>query len=467
MAFIPRLGDNSWFAIARQENSDTPIKDVDDFVQHRFPFTSLGLELDSELQASEAIAGRRSDTRDQQGQLWGSGPIETQLYIDKMDEFWRAIINSDAPSKASDPVTITDIAATDIYAATDFQEEIGPDKTTGESPFTDPDIPGQLVITLAAKPGETLPADKAIGTVAVYGKRRVGLETDALIPMKEEEIIFDQGVATTTKYFAQVDRIVFTLPSTTSDLTATTATTAVTSKTGQSKFVYKNKDDIFPGWTMQLVRGKVPAIAEGAVPVNSTLTIGENIRLSMDILARKLRPFMEIGTKGEAPEITNALKDKPYVSDAFYPNWGGYLEVEGNCLIFTNLTLNINQNLDFLPGIKANRFRGPITATSERRNVTLNATVYYEFDESQDRWAEIFQDNAARQLEASCYYWNEIGKQFRQTFSLPVSYLTASPRIGVDSRGPITRELAFKGVPANDDKPDEIEIEIVMDTPSE
>ena len=463
MAFIPRLGDNSWFAIARQENNDTPVEEVGSFVEHRFPFTSLGLELDSELQASEAIAGRRSDTRDQQGQLWGSGPIETQLYIDQMDEFWRAIINSDEPSRTSTPVTITDIADTEVYEKADFTKEIV--RVADDDPFKNIEIPGQLEITLEAKSPHTLPDKEDIGTVTVEGQRRVGLGTKSFIPMKEENLAFDGGVVTTTKYFARVDKVVFTVPSDTTNLTATTTTTTIKAKTGQSKFTYKNKDDIFPGWTMQMVRGNIPAVAEGAVPVNSTLTIGENVRLSMDILARKFGPFKEIGTEGEAPKITNALKDKPFVPDVFYPNWGGLLEVEGVALIFTNLTLNINQNLDFLPGIKADRFRLPVAATSERRNVTLNATVYYEFDESKDRWAEVFQDNAARKLKASCRYWNEIGKEFRQTFSMPVSYLTASPRIGVDSRGPITRELAFKGVPASNDKPDEIEIEIVKDKP--
>lgn len=464
MAFTPRLGDNSWFAIARQTESDKPVETIDDFVQNRFPFTSLGLDVESELQASEAIAGRRSDTRDQQGQLWGSGPIETQLYIEKMDEFWRAILNSEEPSSTSTPATITNITDTEIYTSAPFQKTIEPNQS-GESPFTDPEVPGQVEITLAATANNTLPADEDIGTVEVHGQRRVGLETDALIPMKEEGLTFDGGVAKTTKYFARVDKIIFTVPAETTTLTGTTTTTTITSKSGQSTYVHKNRDAIFPGWTLQLVRGKVPAVAEGAVPVNATLTISENIRLRMEILARKLRPFTEIGTKGKASEITNALKDTPYVSDVFYPNWGGYLEVEGNCLIFTNLTLNINQNLDFLPGIKASRFRMPIAAASERRNVTLNANVYYEFDESQEKWSEIFQDNAARHLTAVCYYWNEIGKQFSQKFSLPVSYLTASPRIGIDGRGPITRTLAFKGVPLSHNTPDEIEIEIVKDTP--
>ena len=463
MTFTPRIGDNSWFAIARQTDCETPVDETGDFVQNRFPFTSLGMDVESELQASEAIAGRRSDTKDQQGQLWGSGPIETQLYIDKMDQFWRAIINSDAPSKTSDPKTIVDIEGENVYTKTAFKKTISCEEDP--NPFTAPKIPGQLEIKLEATGGNTLPIDTDIGTVEVQGQRRVGLETAALIPMKETGLTFENGIAETTKYFARVDKVIFTVPSTTTTLTESTAETTITAKSGQSKFIYKNKDDVFPGWTMQLVRGKVPAVAEGAVPVNSTLTIGENIRLSMEILARKLHPFREIGKKMEALKISKAWDTIDFVPDTFYPNWGGYLEVEDACLIFTNLTLNINQNLDFLPGIKASRYRLPVAATSERRNVALNATVYYEFDDSNDRWSAIFRDNAARELKASCYYWNEEGKEFRQSFKLPVSYLTASPRIGVDSRGPITRELAFKGVPLSDDKPDEIEIEIMMDTP--
>ena len=463
MAFTPRIGDNSWFAIAKQTDSETPADETGDFVQNRFPFTSLGIDVESELQASEAIAGRRSDTRDQQGQLWGSGPIETQLYIDKMDEFWRAIINSDAPSKTSDPKTIVAIEDEGVYTEAAFKETISSDEDS--NPFTAPETPGQIEIKLEATETNTLPTDAAIGTVEVQGQRRVGLETDALIPMKETGLAFTSGVAKTSKYFARVDKVIFTVPEATTTLTETTATTTITAKSGQSTFVYKNKDAIFPGWTMQLARGKVPAVAEGAVPVNSTLTMGDSIRLSMEILARKLQPFREIGKKTEALEISDAWDDIDFVPDTFYPNWGGYLEVEDACLIFTNLTLNINQNLDFLPGVKGSRYRLPVAPTGERRNVTLNATVYYEFDDSNDRWSEIFRDNAARELTASCYYWDEAGKEFRQTFKLPVSYLTASPRIGVDSRGPITRELAFKGVPLSDTKPDEIEIEIVMDTP--
>ena len=460
MAVTQRVGDNSWFAIAKQIDNETPIKKTSEFVANRFPFTSLGLDVESELQASDAIAGRRSDTRDQQGQLWGSGPIETQLYIEKMDEFWQAILNSDAPSTTSDPVTITGIADTAVLANTAVAECIPPNQTD-PTPFTAATVPGQLEITLTATSG-TLADDADLGKVSVFGQRRVGIGSEDFVPMKETDLGFTDGVANTTKYFARVDKIEF------SKGIIDDTQVAIEAKPKQQRHVYKNKDDIFPGWTMQIVRGNVPAVAEGAVPVNSTLTIGDNIRLSMEILARKLHPFREIGSDAEALEITNDLKGHKFVDDVFYPNWGGLLEVDENCIIFTNLTLNINQSLDFLPGIKSSRYRLPIVPTGERRNVTLSASVYYEIGESSDmfeKWALIFQDNAPRRLTASCYYWDEIGKETYQKFSLPVSYLTASPRIGVEGRGPITRELAFKGVPASDDNPDEIEIEIVMDTP--
>ncbi|MYF97555.1 hypothetical protein F4212_00255 [Candidatus Poribacteria bacterium] len=450
MTLTPRLGDHSWFAIARQTDSQTPITDVTKFIQYRYPFTSLGLDLESELQASEAIAGRRSDTRDQQGQLWGSGTIETQLYIDKMDEFWRGIINSGAPKA-------TAVADTEVYTNTTFAKTI-------TDPTTAPTTPGQIEIALVSTDttDHALPADADLGTVDVFGQRRVGLESDALLPMKETGLAFTGGVATTSKYFARVDKVVFNVPEATT-INAATTTTTITAKPGQNASVFKNNDAIFPGWTMQLVRGNVPAVAEGAVPVNATLTIAENIRLQMEILARKMHPNRQVGSDTETFKITNALSKKPFITDVFYPNWGGLLEVEGECLIFTNLSLNINQNLDFLPGVKASRYRLPVAPTGERRNVTLTTTVYYEVDETTgEMWSQVFCDNVPRSLKASCYYWNEEGKQFSQSFSLPVGYLTASPRIGVDSRGPITRELAFKGVPSSDTDPDEIAVEVVV-----
>jgi len=450
MTLIPRLGDHSWFAIARQTDSQIPITDTTKFIQYRYPFTSLGLDLESELQTSDAIAGRRSDTRDQQGQLWGSGTIETQLYIDKMGEFWRGIINSGAP-------TNTKINNTEVYSNTTFAKMI-------TDPPNAPTTPGQIEITLVSTDttDHALPADIALGTVDVFGQRRVGLETDALLPMNETGLAFTGGIATTSKYFARVDKVVFNVPEAT-EINAATTTTTITAKSGQNKSVYKNKDAIFPGWTMQLVRGNVPAVAEGAVPVNATLTIADNIRLQMEILARKLHPNRQVGSDAEAFKITNTLAKKPFISDVFYPNWGGVLEVEGECLIFTNLTLNINQNLDFQPGVKASRYRLPIMPTGENRNVTLTTTVYYEVDETTgEMWSQVFRDNVPRSLKTSCYYWNEDGKQFSQSFSLPVGYLTASSRIGVDSRGPITRELAFKGVPSSESDPDEIQVEVVV-----
>ena len=176
----PRYGDNSWFAIARQTDTETPITTPTKFVQNRFPFTALDLDLQSELQASEAIAGRRSDTRDQQGQLWGSGSIETQLYLQKMDEFWRAIINSGTPKSV-------DIPDTEVYVTTAFKKTIS---TATE--FTAPTTPGQLEIALTSTDttNHPLPADANLGTVEVHGQRRVGLGSGDTLPIVETALPF-------------------------------------------------------------------------------------------------------------------------------------------------------------------------------------------------------------------------------------------------------------------------------------
>lgn len=444
----PRYGDNSWFAIARQTDNDTPITATTKFVQNRFPFTAMDLDLQSELQTSEKIAGRRSDARNQQGQVWGSGTIETHLYTQNMDEFWRAIINSGDPKAAN-------IDDTDVYATTAFKKTIS---TATE--LTAPTTPGQLEIELTSTDptNNPLPADADLGTVEVHGQRRIGLGTGDTLPVVETALAFTGGIAKTAHYFTKVDKVIFSKGTT--DLP--NVQTSITAKTAQKRNTYKNNDAIFPGWTMQLVRGNVPAVVEGAVPVNSTLTINDSIRLRMEILARKLHPFREIGSDAEVDKITNTLKSLNFVPDVFYPNWGGCLEVEGVATIFTDLSLNINQNLAFLPGIKASRYRLPVAATNEPRNITLTATVFYDFDASNEKWTQVFADNASRSLTATCYYWEHDGKETSQKFKLPVSYLTESPRISIENRGPITRELTFKGVPLSDTAPDEIEIELLM-----
>ena len=442
MSIKQRLGDHSWFTFARQANCDTPVTHLGSFVQNRFPFTSLELDVESELQESDAIAGRRSDTKDQQGQLWGSGAIETELYIEKMEEFWQAILNSSPPKSYA-------VLDTHVSTVTTFSTDIN-----RRSGFADITTPGQIEVDLSD-------ATNAIsGSVTITGGRRVGLSSTDLLPVTETVKFGNNKKAKTDTYFAKLDRVEF------HNMTGVAAgddvDTIIRAQTAQIKYIYKNSDEIFPGWTMQLVRGNVPAVAEGAVPVNSTLTIGENIRLNMEILARRITPFRQIGDSADKFSVDNGSQDYDFIDDTFYPNWGGLLEVEDACLIFTDLTLNINQNLDFLPGIKASRYRLPVAPTGEPRNVTLNATVYYEIDEADKRWENIFRDNLPRRLTTSCYYWDSNGKQSYQKFSMPSGYLTASPRIGVDSRGPITRELAFKAVPESRTEPDEIEIRLVV-----
>jgi len=216
----PRYGDNSWFAIARQTDNDTPITTPTKFVQNRFPFTALDLDLQSELQTSEAIAGRRSDTRDQQEQVRDicSGTIETQLYTQKMDEFWRAIINSGTPKA-------TDIPDTDVYATTAFKKTIS---TATE--LTAPTTSGQLEIALTSTDtaNHPLPADADLGTVQVHGQRRIGLGSTDTLPIVETAIEFTSGIAKTAHYFTKVDKVIFSkgttdLPNVQTTFTAKTA----------------------------------------------------------------------------------------------------------------------------------------------------------------------------------------------------------------------------------------------------
>ena len=453
MAVKRRLGDNSWLAIAPQTDQDTPKTMAADFVQNRFPFTSMGLSPDVEFLRSEAIRGRRSNVKGRPGKFSGNGAIETELYIARMGDFWRGILNSGAPtaSVVADKTlsTVATFAATMTLDASVAAEQ--------------PNVPSQIKVDLTAFASAT-------GDVVVHGRRRVDLgSSNSSFVSMEETITLATKEATTSKYFAEVTEL--DLSGVTGPTPGDTTDTVITAEPNSMESTYANSDEVFPGWTVQQSIGNVPQLVETAIPNSTTLTIGDSVRLAMEMLALNVIPYTEInnsagalafGAAGTQGGMLNALD---FITEEFFPNWGGYLEADGNALLFTNLVINVNQNLDFLPGINGKRSQieiGP-SAGAGVRDVTVTPTVYYEVGDATDtftRWETVFSDNNDVPLDVLLYYWKDDGKQISQKVSFPKSSLTAYPGPSVDARGPITRDLAFQATPDSSTAPDEIEVVI-------
>ena len=144
-----RQGGNSWFHIGRQPDEDTLISDITKMSQFRRQFTDFGLDMDSEQLQSESVRGTVDASKSQSGQLWGAGPIGTEIYTSSMLDYVQAILNGDPATKSSA------VATTTVYdgKTTPTGEAAGTTvvTTSGESPdleITQPTTPGQLTITL-------------------------------------------------------------------------------------------------------------------------------------------------------------------------------------------------------------------------------------------------------------------------------------------------------------------------------
>lgn len=436
-----RQGGKSWFHLALQPDADTLVDDIRKVPRFRRQSTNFGLDVDGEQLRSEAIRGNVDASKSQSGAMWGSGPIETELYISNSLDYVQGILNGDPATKS------TDVANTTVYDAkfTPKGEQGGTTKvaTSGDSAdltIVQPTTPGRLKITLAG----------AAGPVQVIGRRKRGPGSLDLIPMAET-VILDGTTHTgmAEGYYHHIDSLEF--PNT--GLTIDTAIDLdIVAEPGLKKTVFSARDEIFPGWTVPAVVGGEPRLCFGVVPVRARLDVGRNIRLFMETVARMVwrRRTLEGGVFVEKFADDSALKDDPFIPNVFFPYYGGYMEIDGNPTIFKNFRMNINQALSPLEGSTGSPSRLPVARGNADRDVSVNFGVYYaEADAATEdfiKWDERFRDNITSEVVIYMYYWTETGKEYYHKITLAEVELTAVPRIPVNQKGALEENLALRAV---------------------
>ena len=436
-----RQGGNSWFLLGRQDDADTIITDIKKMSQFRRQFTDFGLDIDGEQLTSEAIRGTVDASKSQSGQLWGSGPIETEIYTSQMLDYIQAILNGDPAAKS------TDVADTDIYDAqlTPTGEAAGTTKvtTSGDSPtlaITQPTTPSRIKFTLT----------DATGTVTIVGRRKTGLGTLDVLPMSETIDLDDTDfTATTEGYYHQIDSLEFSNAGLT---VGTAADLVIVGEPGLKLTKFSARDAIFPGWTVQGVVGGVPRLGFGVVPAAARLDVGNTIRLAMETLARAVwrRRTVAGGVFTEKLSDDSDLASKAFIPNVFFPYYGGYMELDDTATIFQNFQLNVTQGLDFLEGNSGSRSRLPLQRQPAGRDVSANFRVYYESGDSATdtfiKWDERFRDNILSKIAIYIYYWTDQGKEYYQKVTLPEVELTAVPRVTVENKGALEENLAVRAV---------------------
>ena len=441
MAVERRQGGNSWFHIGRQEDADTLISDITKMSQFKRQFTEFGLDIDGEQLQSDAIRGTVDAAKSQSGQLWGSGPIETELYISNMLDYIQAILNGDPAAKSPD------VESTDVYdgQVTPAGDVAGTTKvaTSGDSPdlvIVQPTTPGRLKITLAG----------SSGPVTVVGRRKTGLGSLDVLPMSETLMLdATDHDGTTEGYYHHIDSLEFANAGLTID---TAIDLDIVADPGLKLTKFSARDAIFPGWTVQGVVGGVPRLGFGVVPARARLDVGNQIRLGMETLARAVwrRRTVAGGVFTEKLADDSDLDDKGFIPNVFFPYYGGYMEIDDTAAIFTNLQLNITQGLDFLAGNTGSRSRLPLAREDAGRDVSANFRLYYESgDAATDtfiKWDERFRDNQLSKVVVYIYYWTDLGKEYYQKVTLNEVELTAVPRVGVENKGSLEENLAVRAI---------------------
>ena len=441
MATQIRQGGNSWFHIGRQPDAETLITDITKMSPFRRQFVNFDLDLDGEQLQSEAILGSVDSAKSQSGKLWGSGPIETEIYISQMLDYPQAILNGD-------PATVsTDVPNTTVYDGkhTPTGEQAGTTKvtTSGDSPalaITQPTTPGRLKITLAGSTGD----------VRVVGRRKTGLDSSD-VEIMAETVTLDgtDNTGRSDGYYHHIDSLEF--PNT--GLTIDTAIDLdIVAEPGLKLTKFSARDQIFPGWSTQGVVGGVPRLGWGVVPTSARLDVGDTIRLAMETSARRVwrRRTVEGGVFTEKLADDSALASQPFIPNIFFPYYGGVLEIDDNLTIFNSYQMNISQGLDFRAGSRGSRSQLPLSRQDAGREVTANFNVYYESgDAATDdfiRWDEKFINNQTSKLVIYYYYWTDLGKEYYQKVTLPTVELTGVPRVGANTKGELQENLAVKAI---------------------
>ena len=326
----------------------------------------------------------------------------------------------------------------------------------------DPEHPGQLRFQFSAA--------NASGKLIVHGTRKVGLASTDTLQMIETVALSANDNAskdvTLEKYFHKVSKVELLNGQ---GKKFTTGTVTVTSRPGGYETTLKAVDDVFPGWTMEAEVGGEPWVIKKAVPISASVDIGDNIRVTIDMLSslvNKRRTIEGGAAEKFKPTAVTSPDTFPFVGQRFFPAYGRYLEIDGDAVIVDSVPISIEHNYDFASGKKAGRFRRDVEATGRRIITTSISTRYETGDAAEDvfvKWDEKFRNNEAVSVKIVTYQWLASGRQVAVIYQMPYCEITAPVRVAATDPGDIPVTIALKAVPPSGTTDGELRVTIISD----
>ena len=307
------------------------------------------------------------------------------------------------------------------------------------------------------------------GEIKIKGLRKVGISTKDWLLLDEDHEFGATGTTDVTldKYFRTLNSIEI-LNSDGDALIDGTIT--LTSVPGGYDTVVRMADRILPKYTIEAEVGGIPRLIEGAQFIGATISNEGTLSIEADVLARRVDKRRTVDS-GYNEKFTSTMEDNesefPFVSVGFFSGIGGYLELDGEVVLFDSAPITINSNYGD-SGEKAGSLFRPPPERQGRRQVTCAVNCKARSGTSADdkfiRWDKKFRDNAAVKAKLVQYRWADDGRQKKITWDMGYCEITSPVREEASSPGSIPITISLKAVPdPNTNETAEITLTITND----
>ena len=249
--------------------------------------------------------------------------------------------------------------------------------------------------------------------------------------------------------------------------TPAAATIAIHCDPDLKETAFTPTDEIYRGLSGQLSVGGEPWLVYGAVITNTGINFsGETVRLQLEFLARALwaRRTLEGGifekklrmldadlpTPAGDTDADSYLPARPEIESGFFPYYGILVGIDAKAYLAREMSLNLNNNYQQLPGVIGNRISSGFERNTTGREIPISFGTYYlaadSVDDTVEYWTEHYLNNITKPVDYYAYYWTDKGKEYRQHLYCPKVEFTDVTAVNVNTKGSLEITLPMRAV---------------------
>lgn len=291
-------------------------------------------------------------------------------------------------------------------------------------------------------------AENASGSIVISGKRKAGLKADSTLLQEETMQLSSTGADTTdvksSKHFYQLTDI--KILDSSGDEVLGTGTVEITSQPDGYETLFELGDDIIDPLSVEAELAEIPWRYEAFRVRSAVMNFGNPNNISIDAIAKRVDEERTI-EGGDTPQYISTRAayptEFPFVTRRIFPSWGGYLEVDGQVLLFSGVTLTFDNGLQFTEGLQGERFSDEVER--QTRAISASFNVYFYTGTSgadlYTRWQEKFREREGIDASARIYHFPSTGRLHEVRVDMPNMILSAPVPLNISDRGRVARTI--------------------------